>query len=165
MNKNNPCGRSSAKSRDRRWSGQSIVEFAIAAPVLALMLVAAADIARVFFFSVAVNNAARAGAQYGSQTLISAANTSGMETAATNDGSNIPGLTATASQCTCESPSGSVPACSAAPFSMPASYCTTNSSATFVQVDTAATFTTIVHYPGLPNSFTLNGQATMQVEQ
>ncbi len=153
-------------SRSHRWRrGQSIVEFAVAAPLLALMLVSTADFARVFYFSIALDNAARAGAQYGSQTVIAAANTTGIQNAATTDGSNIPSLSALASQCTCESPSGSVTACTAAPFSMPSSYCTTNSSATFVQVITSATFTTIVHYPGLPNSFPMTGKAIMQVQQ
>ena len=55
--------------RPRRWSyrkGQSAVELAVVVPVLALLLVVVADFGRVFFVSVAVNNAARAGAQYGS---------------------------------------------------------------------------------------------------
>ena len=48
-------------------------------------------------------DAARAGAQYGSQSVATAANSSGMTLAATTDGANISGLTATASQCTCVS--------------------------------------------------------------
>jgi Flp pilus assembly protein TadG len=159
MNRKIGDGRLPAKSRTRRWSlGQSSVELAIAMPVLALMLVAAADFARVFFYGIAVNNAARAGAEYGSQTLITAADTSGMRTAATNDGSNVPSLSATASQCTCESPAGAVAACAA-------NYCTANGSATFVEVDTSAPFTTIVNYPGIPHTMTLTGKAVMQVQQ
>src|SRR4029077_3574149 len=63
--------------------GQSMVELAIVVPVLALLLVASADFARVFYFSITVNNAARAGAQYGSQTLATAADTNGMKSAET----------------------------------------------------------------------------------
>jgi len=150
--------------RPHEWSGgQSIVEFAVAVGVLSLILVVAADFARVFYFSIAVNNAARAGAQYGSQTVITAANSSGMTTAATTDGSNIPGLSATASQCTCE-PQASPPPIEPC-TSISSTYCAANSTATFVTVNTSAPFTTIVHYPGLPNSFTLKGKAVMQVEQ
>ncbi|MGA7871107.1 MAG: TadE/TadG family type IV pilus assembly protein [Candidatus Binatus sp.] len=146
-------------SRNRKWSrGQSAVELAIAVPVLVLLLVVAADFARAFFFSIAVNNAARAGAQYGSQTVITAADLNGMKSAATTDGSNVPSLTATASQCTCESPSGSVTPCAG-------SYCTANATATFVEVDTSAPFTTIVKYPGVPHSLTLTGKAVMQVQE
>ncbi len=152
-------GKLPAKSRSRRWSrGQSAVELGIAVPVLALMLVAAADFGRVFFAGIEVNNAARAGAQYGSQTVITAADIDGMKAAAATDGSNIPSLTATASLCTCETPRGSVAAC-------PDSYCEANAAATFVEVDTSAPFTTIVNYPGIPHSMTLTGKAVMQVQQ
>lgn len=159
MNSSDARGRLTAKSGKRNWSsGQSAVEFAIAAPVLALLLVVAADFARAFFFSVVVNNAARAGAQYGSQTVITAADVAGMKAAAALDGSDIPSLTATASQCTCESPSGSVATCAA-------TYCTVNPAATFVEVDTQAPFHTLLNYPGIPSSTTLSGKAIMQVEQ
>jgi Flp pilus assembly protein TadG len=159
MNRTNGCERSLAKSRKRRWSGgQSAVELGIALPVLVLILVAAADFGRVFFFGIAVNNAARAGAQYGSQTVITAADIDGMKAAATTDASNVASLTATASQCTCESPAGSVAVCAS-------TYCGPNSTATFVEVDTSAPFTTLLNYPGVPHSFTLTGKAVMQVQQ
>jgi Flp pilus assembly protein TadG len=141
----------------RASSGQSMVEFAIAVGVLSLLLVVVADFARVFYESVGLQNAARAGAQYGSQSVITAADVNGMEAAATLDGANVASLTPTASQCTCESGT-SVASC-------PSSYCSANSTATFVEVDTSATFKTIVNYPGVPSSLTLTGKAVMQVEQ
>jgi Flp pilus assembly protein TadG len=157
MNSRN--ARASAKFRRPTWSiGQSAVEFAIAVPILALLLVAGSDFARVFFYSIAINNAARAGAQYGSQSVITAVDEDGMETAATNDGSNIPGITATAKQCTCVT--STVTKCGG-------SYnCADYPKASFVEVDTTATFTTLVNYAafGLTNSFTLNGKAVMQVQ-
>lgn len=138
-------------------NGQSLVELAMAIPVLLLLLLAAADVGRVFYLSIAVNNAARAGAQYGSQSVITAADSNGMVQAANTDGSNVANLTVTATQCTCES-SSSVPAC-------PASYCTNDAQATFVQIQTQAPFHTILNYPGIPSSVTLSGNAIMQVEQ
>jgi len=54
--------------------GQSAAELAFVAPALVLLLVVAADFARLFFVSISVVNAARAGAQYGSQSVITAAN-------------------------------------------------------------------------------------------
>jgi Flp pilus assembly protein TadG len=159
MNRWDKRERLTAISRRRGWrSGQSAVELGFALPVLVLMLVAAADFGRVFFVGIAVNNAARAGAQYGSQTVITAADIPGMKAAATTDGSNIPSLTVTASQCTCESPAGSVPACAD-------TYCDANSTATFVEVDTSAPFSTILNYPSVTHSFTLTGKAVMQVQQ
>src|SRR5262249_33578475 len=103
---------SAGRSNGWHWTrGQSIVELAIAAPVLVFLLLAAPDFGRLFYVWTAVNNAARAGAQFGSQTVTNAANSTGMVLAATTDGSNITGLSATASQCTCASGT-SVPACS-----------------------------------------------------
>jgi Flp pilus assembly protein TadG len=137
--------------------GQSAVELAIAVPILVLLLLIGADFGRVFYMSTGVNNAARAGAQYGSQTVITAADSSGMITAAKADGSNFANLTATASQCTCAA-SNTVAAC-------PSSYCTNSPQATFVEVDTRSVFQTLVNYPGIPTSTTLQGKAIMQVQQ
>src|ERR1700730_4632114 len=98
-------------ARASRWrSGQSAVELALIAPVLALLLVVAADFGRLFYMNVGVNSAARAGAQYGSQSVVTAADAAGMVAAATKDGSSIAGLSATANQCTCAAGS-SVAAC------------------------------------------------------
>jgi Flp pilus assembly protein TadG len=157
---NRPCSHEgrTARLRFRRWPpGQSAAELALIAPILLLLLLASADFARVFYMAIAVNNAARAGAQYGSQTVITAADSQGMAAAAKSDGSNVPNLTATASQCTCEA-STTVTACSA-------SYCTNNPTATFVEVDTSAPFQTLVTYPGIPSSLTLSGKAIMAVQQ
>jgi len=134
--------------------GQSAVELAFVAPALVLLLVVAADFARVFFVSISVNNAARAGAQYGSQSVITAADANGMTAAVKQDDSMV---TATAGQCTCGT-SSTIPAC-------PSNYCTNNPQGNYVIVNTQATFNTIVKYPGLPSSFTLKGQAVMQVQQ
>ena len=65
--------------------GQSAVELAFVVPILIVLLLAVADFGRVFLISVAVNNAARAGAQYGSQTVSTAQDTNGIETAAATD--------------------------------------------------------------------------------
>lgn len=138
--------------------GQSTVELALIMPVLIMILLLGMDFGRLFYASIAVNNAAWAGAQYGAQNLTAAANSSGMVTAALADGVNITGLTVpTATQCTCK-PGSSVARC-------PANYCTYNSDATFVQVGTQAPFHTLATYPGIPSSITLTGSAIMQVQQ
>jgi Flp pilus assembly protein TadG len=138
-------------------AGQSAVELAVAIPLLMLLLLAGMDFARVFYMSSAVNSAARAGAQYGSQSVITAADAVGMVAAAKTDGSNLTALTASASQCTCAT-STYVAAC-------PTNYCTNAPQATFVQVNTSQVFTTLVTYPGIPSSTTLSGKAIMQVQQ
>lgn len=54
------------RGQPERSRGQSIVEFAILAPVLMLILLLAVDFGRLFFTYIAVNNAAREGAAYAS---------------------------------------------------------------------------------------------------
>jgi Flp pilus assembly protein TadG len=145
-----------------RWrSGQSAVELALMFPVVALFLVIAADFGRLFYTNVGLRGAARAGAQYGSQSVVTAADSSGMIAAAQQDGSTIAGLSATANQCTCESGS-SVTACAT---SYSSTYCTNNPQATYVIVKAQASFHTLVTYPGVPSTLTLSGQAVMQVQE
>lgn len=136
--------------------GQSVAELAVLTPVLIVLLLVAADVGRVFYYGIAVYNAARAGAQYGSQSVITAADSAGMQAAAKTDASNVSGLSVTASQCTCES-STTVTAC-------PSSYCTDSQSATYVLVTTQMTFHTVVPYPGLPSSLPVSSEAIMQVQ-
>lgn len=156
------------KPKDERcWlseKGQSAVEFAFIVPVLALLLVVISDFGRIFFIGIAVNNAARVGAQYGSQTNTTAADSAGMVSEASADGANIPNFqTPTASQCTCGTPNPpTTPACS----TISQTYCAdASSNAVYVTVDTSATFNTILNYPGVPSSMTLKGQAIMQVQE
>jgi Flp pilus assembly protein TadG len=160
----------------RRWfseKGQSVVEFAVVVPLLAFMLFVIADFGRIFFVSVAVNNAARAGAQIGSQGVNYASNTLFMQVAACNDyglsttAAGFPTSTCktklnpTASECTCVSPPGPITACS----TISSTYCKDSSVVTYVTVNTSATFKTILNYPGLSGPFNLTGQAIMQVQR
>lgn len=141
-------------------SGQAATELALVAPVLAVMLVGAADFARAFYFNQQVVAAARAGAQYGSQSVTTAADTTGIRAAALANGINVSGLTASSSFCTCQSPppTGQT-ACATG-------YCSgANSQSTYVTVTTTATFITLVNYPGIPHSTTMSGKAIMQIQQ
>ena len=152
-----------SKNRNRGFAkAQAAVEMAAVAPVLALLLLAATDFGRLYYTNIEVAGAARAGAQYGSQSVITAADPNGMKTAAQNDASNIPGMTATATQCTCIA-TCIRPACTVA--ACPTSYCTSSPTGTFVEVDTSTTFNTLVSYPGIPHSVALSGKAVMLVAQ
>lgn len=51
----------------RSDGGQSLVEFALALPVLLLLLLGLADFGRAFYYTTIISNAARAGAAYLSQ--------------------------------------------------------------------------------------------------
>jgi Flp pilus assembly protein TadG len=140
--------------------GQAAVELALVAPVFSLLLLGTADFGRAFYFNQEVVAAARAGAQYGSQSVTAASDTSGISAAALANGTNVPGLTESSSFCTCESPTPTgETACGTG-------YCNgANSTATYVTVTTSATFKTLVNYPGVPHTATMSGSAIMQVQQ
>lgn len=145
--------------RDSR--GQALVETALTIPLLLLLLIGAAEFGRLAYAAIEVSNAARAGVAYGAQSHITASDSSGMETAATQDGSNITGLTATSSHfCTCSS-NGAVLACTTS-----LNTCVSPDRVIeYVQVNTTATITPMFNYPGISRTFTLTGQAIMRAEQ
>jgi|HubBroStandDraft_6_1064221.scaffolds.fasta_scaffold1579800_1 Flp pilus assembly protein TadG len=145
------------RNRARRYfsRGQSAVELALVVPALVLVLVIAADFSRVFYMSIEAANAARAGVQYGAQSTTKASDTAGMQQAALNDAPNLGALTATASNfCECP-PSTSHVTCSST---------TCSGMEMYVQVNTSAQFQTLVHYPGVPSTVTLNESALMRAE-
>ena len=143
------------RRRHRVSRGQSLVEFAVVAPVLILLLLAVADFGRVFFVSIALNNAARAGTQYGIQSPANAADVSGMEQAAQNDASGISGVAATASEY-CECPDGTTQACNSSPAC--------DDMRVYVEVDTTGSFQTLLNYPGIPSSMSLTGKSVVRAE-
>lgn len=141
--------------------GQSSAEVGVAMIVLSLLLLVTTDLGRLFYTQITVNDAARAGVQYGAQSLVNAADTSGIKTAVTNDSSNITLSSGNpvVNQCTCISSSTTVTQCSAS------YHCSDNPGATYITVTVAAPFRTVASYPGLPNPVTLVGTAEMQVMQ
>jgi Flp pilus assembly protein TadG len=140
-------------------SGQAATELALVVPVLAVLLVGGADFARAFYFNQEVVAAARAGAQYGSQSASTATDTGGISAAALANGTNVPGLSATSSTCTCESPTPT------GQTGCGTGYCAgANAAASYVTVNTTATFKTLVSYPGIPHITTMSGKAIMQIQ-
>src|ERR1700722_2857907 len=73
-------------------AGQSLVELALVLPILLLLMIGIIEVGRFAYYSILVSNAARAGAQYGAQGLVNAADAAGIQTAAANDGQNLPEL-------------------------------------------------------------------------
>ena len=63
-------------------SGAALVELAFVLPMLVLLTVGTVDFARVFYIGMVLTNAARAGAQYGGQTVGRSTDTAGMAAAA-----------------------------------------------------------------------------------
>ena len=139
--------------RRKMEKGQSMVELALMLPALALLLVLVADFARVFYASIGLASAARAGVQYGAQNYTTAIDFNSIQQAALNDGQNIIGISAQATDfCMC---GDDKVACSPRQCAEPA---------LFIQVKTKATFHTLLSYPGVPSQFPLTSTAVMEVQ-
>jgi Flp pilus assembly protein TadG len=141
-------------------AGQSLLELALTMPLFLLLIVGTAELARFAWAAIEVSNAARAGAQYGAQGHTAAGDKAGIQAAAVNDATNLSGLTATSSySCTCSTAPTTTISCTLTACPAPATLLV------FVQVNTSAKVTPIVHYPGLPTPFTVTGEAIMETEQ
>jgi Flp pilus assembly protein TadG len=137
--------------------GQSLVEVALTLPLLILLLVGAAELGWVAYAAIEVSNAASAGVQYGAQTTITASDTTGIQTAATDDAANLRGLTATSSfSCICSN--GSASTCLRTD-------CSTSNIEEILTVKTQAPISPLIKLPLLPATFTLHGQAVQKVIQ
>lgn len=140
--------------------GQSLVETAFLIPLLLLVLMGAVEFGRVAYEAIEVTNAAKAAVQYGAQNRTTAIDATGMQTAATSDAPNVSGLsTSVSTACTCSNTQYVPTSCS------DNTTCSSHSAVTEVTltVTTSASFTPMIHCPGLPNSITLHGQAVQRV--
>ena len=157
--------RSYSSSDGQRWirrrfsilgteRGQSLVELALVLPILLLLMVGTIEIGRFAYYAILVSNAARAGAQYGAQSLTTSADTAGIQTAARNDG--LATLTVTPTQlCGCTATAlGGCPA---------GGFCA--NPLVYVEVTTSGTFASLFSYPGLPRNLTLTSTIKMRVSQ
>lgn len=165
------AGKGAALARRRNLrddAGQALVELALVVPLLTLILVGAAEVGRIAYAAIEVNNAARAGVAYASQSHTAASDTPNITLAATNEAPDVSGMTVTAANaCSC----ATVPAGGGVSYT-PITCSTALTSCTSpgrimetVQVNTTATIDTAFHFPGIPNSLTLRGQAIMNTEQ
>jgi Flp pilus assembly protein TadG len=152
--------RDTLKRLRRSETGSSLIEFAMVAPVLSLLLIGTVEIGRFTYFSILAANAARAGAQYGAQNVTTVGDTAGIASAATQDGQSLSnwsgGVTST-------------PLCSisgAAPTTCPSGNGGSGPPANtiyYVQVEVSGTFTPLLRYPLIPSSLPVHGNATMRV--
>jgi Flp pilus assembly protein TadG len=142
-----------ARSRE---AGQSLVETALFVPIMLIAVLVTADLGRACYAAIEVADAARAGVQYGAQSVVTAADTSGMQTAAKNDAADLSALNVSATSfCACVD--GSQVNCITGT-------CSSGTPGTYVQVTTSTTFTPLIDYPGLPSSIPLGDTAVMRVQ-
>lgn len=139
-------------------SGQSLLETALVAPFLVVILLGAAEFGRLAYAAIEVSNAASAGARYGAQNGATASDTSGISNAAANDAGNLSGLSTTSSiSCICSD--GSSASCT------DNSACLTSNIEESVTVNTQVSFSPLIHLPGFPATYTLKGQAIQKCLQ
>ena len=139
----------------REQTGGALVEMAILAPFLILMMLGVVDVGRFMYDGILVGNSARAGAQYGAQNLKFALDGTGMQQAAKND-ANLTSLTVLPTHmCVCADGTSSTCQPSDCPYP--------NHRLTYVSVDASDTFTTLLKYPGLPQTVAINRTVVMQV--
>jgi Flp pilus assembly protein TadG len=151
-------------STSGRQGGQSLVELAMILPMMLVLLVGIIEIGRFAYYSILVANAARAGAQYGAQGLATAADSTGIQAAAQNDGQNDARLTVSSvqQQCGC---SAAILAGAAPGNSCPATCTPPDHALVYVQVTATGTFYSLFNYPGLPASITVTSTERMRVAQ
>lgn len=148
------------RAPSRAENGSALAEMAIIAPLLVLLLIGLMEVGRFGNYTILVGNAARAGVQYGAQNLITADDTAGMQTSATNDGQNITGLSAVASHY-CECADGSASQCLATD-------CPNSHRLVFVKVVATGTMPSLTNFAALPASLrtiTVSNTAIMRVAQ
>ncbi len=133
-----------------------MVEFAILAPVFVFLLIGLIEVGRFAYFGILAANAARAGAQYGAQTLSTAEDNTGITSAAKQDGQNLSAWNVTPNQLC--SINGGAPAPCPSPGATPPA-----NTIYYVQVQVNGTFTSLLRYPGIPPSVPISGSATMRV--
>jgi Flp pilus assembly protein TadG len=158
--------RSLASSR-----GAALVEMAVVLPFLGLILVGTIDFGRVFHTAMAVTKAARAGAQYGTQSSANAFNVTGMQAQAqgATPGGEVSAITANASLacwCTPDAPASSsyVETTIRCNGTLPGGGTCPNGThfTVAVTVRASTTFTTVSSYPGIPRSVPITRTVTMR---
>lgn len=140
-------------------TGQSLAEVALVTPLLLALLMGTIEIGRFAYYSIEVTNAARAGVQYAAQSLADSKDTPRIQQASRNDAPNLSNLNVTSRDlCACSNTPSSYVGC-------PATRCSPGHPIVFAEVNTTGNIRPIFHYPGLPSSFRVNGQAIMRVAQ
>jgi Flp pilus assembly protein TadG len=138
-----------------REGGAVLVEFALSAPLLLILLAGVLNYGFALVKATAVANAARIGAQFGSSSPSQTTNTSGIQTAAVNSAPNFSGLTVTSAQ-VCKCSNGSAVSCSGT--------CSSGKVRMYVQVNISASSSALFPYPGVPYTGSIAAQAMMRAQ-
>jgi Flp pilus assembly protein TadG len=145
----------------RSQSGAAMVEFAIALPFLVFMVIGVVEVGRYMYFGILAAHAAEAAAEYGSQTLATAADTTGIKNAASADSAGLSTFLASPAPLCLQTSgeTGSTPAPVTCPTGTPPA-----GTIEYVQVTVTGTFHSLLNYPGMPNSLPVTASTTMRIQ-
>lgn len=133
--------------------GSSLVELALIASLLVLLLAGSVDLGQACYVAIELAAAANAGAQYGTRNPM---NTTGMQQAAVLNAANLSGIgTSAAWGCECSDGSSVSVSCTTTPSC-------SNGVVRYVNVTTSMTYKPTLVFPGLPSSLALNGHARLR---
>ena len=143
--------------RCNQSKGTAAVELALMIGILMLILMGTIDVARVFYAAVTVDDASRAGAQYGIRSNAFSADVSGIELAVADNAQDLGTVTTSRElYCLCEDSSTEVTCATAT--------CTEGVPQAYLRVETRGTFNTVFGYPGLPHTIPLSSATTFRVQ-
>ena len=139
----------------RQQSGTVSVEMAAMLPILILLTLGAVDLGRLFYVTVTVANAARAGVSYGSLNKQRSKNLDKSHEFGHADADSVQGGVAVNATRFCECSDGSSVDCETGT-------CDEGSKSIYVRVRAWKTYQTLLPYPGIPNSVAMVRDAYMQ---
>ena len=138
-----------------KQDGGALVETCLTLPVLVIMMLGAAEFSRVAYTSLEMVSAARAGVSYGAQTGGTSGDSSGIIYAAQNDAANVNGVSVSSS---------STFVCSDGSTIDTSKDLNTQCANSHIQqtltVQASVTMDPLIHVPGLPTQYIINGQAS-----
>jgi Flp pilus assembly protein TadG len=141
-----------------RAHGGAALELAVVLPVLVILAIGVADYGRVLYTGIAIGNAARAGAAYGSQSSAKSSDVTGITAATRDDAGDNTITVATNTVCRCPGIAGT-PSCST---SCPAY--ADGVAQLYLTVRATKQVTFLLRYPTLPASITVSDSATFRVQ-
>lgn len=132
-------------------SGTAVIEFALILPVLVYLLIGMIEVGRYAYYGILAAHAVRSGLQYGTQNVMSAADTTGIRTVTLADAQNAPAFNVTTTYF-CE-------------LDNVAANCTSNATGLvyFLKIQVTGTFTSLLNYPGVPNHIPITSSGVMRV--
>ena len=133
--------------------GSSLIELALIASLFVLLMAGSVDLGQACYVAIELAAAANAGAQYGTRNP---PNTAGMQQAAVLNAANLSGIGTTAAWgCECSDGSSASASCATTPTC-------SSGIVKYVTVNTSMTYKPALAFPGIPSSFSLQGNARLR---